>query len=179
MVLVAIRVEALEPSALLEERRQELERLWREVWPATSDELYSMLPRHSRREGFLFLAAWDGRRIVGFAYGYVGGDGERWHERIAQAMTEAQRERWLVPLELEVIELGVHPDLRRVGIGGRLHDELLARAARPTAVLATDTDNQAAISFYEARGWETIIPEVRIGRPYRVMGNEQPAHAMR
>jgi ribosomal protein S18 acetylase RimI-like enzyme len=67
-------------------------------------------------------------------------------------------------------ELGVHPGRRRRGIGGRLHDELLERAGRPMAVLATEVDNRAAIAFYGDRAWETIIPEIRIGRPYRVMG---------
>jgi ribosomal protein S18 acetylase RimI-like enzyme len=83
-------------------------------------------------------------------------------------MSEGQRERWLAPGELEFVELGVHPSWRRRGIGGQLHDELLARAARLTAVLATEIDNQAAIAFYEGRGWQTIIPEIRIGQPYRV-----------
>jgi hypothetical protein len=52
---------------------------------------------------------------------------------------------------------------------------LLARAARPTAVLATEVDNEPAIEFYKNRGWETILPEIRIGRLYRVMGREEPA----
>jgi ribosomal protein S18 acetylase RimI-like enzyme len=134
--------------------------------------LYALLPRHTRRDGFRFLAAEEDGRTIGFAYGYVGGEGERWHERVAGAMTEQQRLRWLAPGELEFIELSVHPSRRRRGIGGRLHDELLERARRPTAVLATEVDNEPAIAFYEDRGWETIIPEIRIGRPYRVMGRD-------
>jgi ribosomal protein S18 acetylase RimI-like enzyme len=92
-------------------------------------------------------------------------------------MTEAQRERWLAPGALAFVELGVHPSQRRRGLGGLLHDELLARAARPTAVLETDVDNDAAIAFYERRGWETIIPELRIGRLHRVMGRDEQAPA--
>jgi ribosomal protein S18 acetylase RimI-like enzyme len=155
---VAITVVELGPDELLEERRMELEQLWLDVWPETNDRLYAILPRHTRRAGFRFLAAQDGKQIVGFAYGYVGGDGEVWHERVARAMTEAQRERWLAPGELEFVELGVHPNWRRRGVGGRLHDALLARTGRSTAVLATEVDNRPAIGFYEARGWETIIP---------------------
>jgi ribosomal protein S18 acetylase RimI-like enzyme len=157
---------------LLQDRRPEIEQLWLDVWPGTSDRLYAILPRHARRPGFRFLAAQDRGRIVGFAYGYVGGEGEAWHERVALAMTEAQRERWLAPGELELVELGVHPGWRRRGVGGQLHDELLARANRQTAVLATEVDNDAAIAFYEGRGWETIVPELRIGRLYRVMGRQ-------
>ena len=144
------------------------------MWPETSERLYAILPGHTRRAGFRFLAAEHGGQAIGFAYGYVGGEGESWHERIALAMAEEQRERWLAPGELEFVELGVHPSWRGRGIGGHLHDELLTRAARPTAVLSTGVDNVAAIAFYEARGWETILPEMRIGRLYRVMGRERP-----
>lgn len=165
----------LSPAEVLGERRAELEQLWLDVWPGTADRLYNILPRHSRRAGFRFLAAQESGQIVGFAYGYVGGDGEAWQERVARAMTETQRERWLAPGQFAFVELGVHPSRRRCGLGGRLHDELLARAARPTAVLETEVDNDPAIAFYERRGWETIIPEIRIGRLYRVMGREEPA----
>lgn len=171
---MALTVVELGPAELLGERRAELEQLWLDLWPGTSDRLYGILPRHTRRVGFLFLAAQERSRIVGFAYGYVEGDGEVWHDRVARAMTEGQRERWLAPGELELVELGVHPSRRRRGVAGRLHDELLARAARPTAVLATEVDNDAAVMFYERRGWETIIPELRLGRLYRVMGREEP-----
>jgi ribosomal protein S18 acetylase RimI-like enzyme len=169
---VALQVVELGSAELLRERRAELEQLWLDVWPGTSDRLFALLPRHSRRSGFRFLTAQDGSRIVGFAYGYVGGDGEAWHERVARAMTEGQQKRWLAPGELEFVELGVHPSMRRRGIGGLLHDELLMRAARPTAVLATEVDNAMAVAFYRGRGWETIIPELRIGRLYHVMGRE-------
>jgi ribosomal protein S18 acetylase RimI-like enzyme len=174
---VALTVVELGSTELLGERRAELEQLWLDVWPGTSGRLYAILPGHARRAGFRFLAAQDGRRTVGFAYGYVGGEGEAWHERIARSMTEEQRERWLAPGELEFVELGVHPNRRRRGIGGRLHDELLARAGRRTAVLSTEHDNEAAIAFYERRGWDTIVPKIRIGKLYRVMGREEPAPA--
>jgi ribosomal protein S18 acetylase RimI-like enzyme len=112
---VALTVVELGSTELLGERRAELEQLWLDVWPGTSGRLYAILPGHARRAGFRFLAAQDGRRIVGFAYGYVGGEGEAWHERIARSMTEEQRERWLAPGELEFVELGVHPNRRRRG----------------------------------------------------------------
>lgn len=163
----------LSAADLLGKRRPELEQLWLDVWPGTNDRLYAILPRHSRRAGFVFPVAEDASEIVGFAYGYVGGDNEPWHERIADAMTEEQRQRWLAPGEFEFVELGVHPGHRRRGIGGRLHDEVLAHAARPTAVLATEIENKRATRFYERCGWETIIPEIRLGKRYRVMGRDE------
>ena len=43
----------------------------------------------------------------------------------------------------------------------------MVRENRPTEV-----DNETAIAFYENRGGETIIPEIRTGRPYRMLGRE-------
>ena len=37
---------------------------------------------------------------------------------------------------------------------------------------AAEVDNETAIAFYENRGWERIIPEIRTGRPYRALGRE-------
>ncbi len=95
------------------------------------------------------------------------------NHRIAAAMTEEQRARWLQPGELEFVELGVHPACRRRGLGTWLNDELLARAGRPTAVLATEVQNEPAKALYGARGWKVIVPEIVIGRPYTVMGWER------
>lgn len=168
-----MRLVELGAEDVLAKRRAELEVLWQAVWPKTTDQLYAILPRHARRKGFLFLALEEEADLVGFAYGYVGGEGEAWHRRIAAAMTEEQRARWLQPGELEFVELGVHPACRRRGLGTWLNDELLARAGRPTAVLTTEVQNEPAKALYGARGWKVIVPEIVIGRPYTVMGWER------
>ena len=129
---VAPTVVDLSVGELLTERRAELEQLWLDVWPGTADRLYGILPRHTRRTGFRFLAAQERGRIVGFAYGYVGGGGEAWHECVAREMTETQRERWLAPGEFEFVELGIHPSRRRRGLAGRLPTSCwTARGDRP------------------------------------------------
>jgi ribosomal protein S18 acetylase RimI-like enzyme len=78
---------------------------------------------------------------------------------------------WARPFEL--VELAVRPDLRRRGIGARLHDELLSGLDSPTAVLSTEVDNEAALGLYERRGWKLVVPEIDFGTsatPYCVLG---------
>ena len=89
-------------------------------------------------------------------------------------MTPAQRRQWLRPGHVELAELHVAPRWRRRGLGGRLHDELLASYPEaPTSLLSTQTGNAPALALYEARGWVTVVPELRFassGEPYAVLG---------
>jgi ribosomal protein S18 acetylase RimI-like enzyme len=148
--------------------RPEIEDLWRRVFPGTPTERFDeILPRHTGRTGFRFLAArTDDGSLAGFAYGYEGGSGEWWHDRVAAAMTAEQRKAWLAPGHFEFVELQVAPELEGRGIGCRLHDALLARAAGPTAVLSTQRSNERALGFYGRRGWETVIEEIDFGEGY-------------
>lgn len=146
------------------------------MWTWVSDErVGEILPRHLGRDAFTFLAAVDaGGRIVGFAYGYRGGSGQWWHDAVRAAMTTAQRNRWLRPGHVELAELHVAPAWRRQGLGGRLHDELLAAFPdSPTSLLSTQTGNAPALALYEARGWVTVVPELRFAassEPYAILG---------
>ena len=165
---------AIEPVAAERVRRDltdELPQVWVGI---TRERLHEILPRHTGREGFRFLAARDGSgTLAGFAYGYLGAPGQWWHDLVSAAMTPEQRARWLRPGHFELVELHVAPRFRRQGIGGRLHDVILDGLASPTAVLSTQVDNQPAIALYEGRGWETIIEPIHFGRgypPYRIMG---------
>ena len=64
------------------------------------------------------------------------------------------------------MELGVAPEYRGRGIGGRLHDELLATASGTTAVLSTERSNERARRFYAKRGWKTLLEEISFGAGY-------------
>ena len=147
------------------------------VWPnASGERLDEIVPRHLERDGFRFVAERDeAGRLAGIAYGYEGAAGQWWHDLVCAAMDEATRTRWLRPGHFEFVELAVRPDLRRRGLGGRLHDALLGGLAAPTALLSTEVDNEVAIALYSGRGWEVIVPELDFGPdfpPFLVMGRE-------
>jgi ribosomal protein S18 acetylase RimI-like enzyme len=156
------------PADVVGRCRAEIEEVWRRVFPETSDDRFDeILPRHTQRKGFRFLAARvDDGRLVGFAYGYEGTQGEWWHDRVSAAMTADQRREWLAPGHFEFVELQVAPELEGRGIGGRLHDALLADAGGGTAVLSTQQSNERALAFYARRGWQTVIDEIRFGDGY-------------
>jgi ribosomal protein S18 acetylase RimI-like enzyme len=149
--------------------RRELAEIWPDASRARIDEI---LPRHVVREGFRFLGAFAGGRLVGFVYGYRGGAGQWWHDRVATALGPNGTERWLAPGHFEFTELHVRSELHRRGIGGRLHDALIDDVDAPTAVLSTQTDNEPAIALYAGRGWQVIVPYLDFGsgRPFLIMG---------
>jgi ribosomal protein S18 acetylase RimI-like enzyme len=147
--------------------RPEIEDLWRRIFPRTPAERFDeILPRHASRRGFRFLAARIDGELAGFAYGYEGGPGEWWYDRVAAAMTPAEREQWLAPGHFEFVALQVAPEVEGRGIGGRLHDVLLAHAEGPTAVLDTQRSNERALGFYGRRGWEVVVEEIDFGEGY-------------
>ena len=113
-----MELEWVPPDHVLGVARDEIEELWRRVFPETTDERFAkILPRHARRRGFVFLAARTaGRRLAGFAYGYQGAPGEWWHDQVAAAMTDEQRRQWLPEGHFEFVELIVAPELEGQGM---------------------------------------------------------------
>jgi ribosomal protein S18 acetylase RimI-like enzyme len=149
------------------------------VWPdAAGGRLEVIVPRHLERAGFRFVAEHDASgRLAGIAYGYRGAPGQWWHDLVSDAMDEPARTGWLRPGHFEFVELSVRGDLRRGGIGGRLHDALLSGLDAPTAVLSTEVDNEPAIGLYLGKGWEVVVPEIDFGPgfpPFLVMGRSLP-----
>jgi ribosomal protein S18 acetylase RimI-like enzyme len=164
-------------------RRREIEELWLEVWPQTSRERFDeILPRHADRDGFRCVVATDeAERLVGLAYGYRGAAGEWWRDAVAKALGSALSERWLPPGHFELVELLVRPDVRRHGIGTRLHHAVLEGMTQTTAVLSTQADNEPALALYDRCGWEIVVPELRFtadGDAYSVLGLDLPPAAI-
>lgn len=155
---------AIGPDELLR-RKREIERLWNEVWPGTPRERFDeILPRHARRDGFRAVVADDEEgRLVGLAYGYAGAPGEWWHDVVSTAMGEEAAARWLGVGHFELVELMVGADARGHGLGGRLHDAIVA-GLQATAVLSTHVDNEPALALYRGRGWKVVVPEVQFAR---------------
>jgi ribosomal protein S18 acetylase RimI-like enzyme len=152
-------------------RRKEISEIWPDASRSRIDEI---LPRHVGRDGFRFFGAFADERLAGFVYGYLGGEGQWWHDRVAAALGPDGTERWLAPGHFEFTELHVRAEYRRRGIGGKLHDTVLDGIDSPTAVLSTQTDNEPALALYRGRDWRVIVPYLDFGsgRPFLIMGKD-------
>lgn len=140
---------------------------------ALSDEwARDRLPLHAERDDFVFLVAREEDRIVGFGYGYTGAYGQWWTERVAAALSAAQRAEWLDPPHYEVVELHVRPNAQRRGIGSALLAQLLSRQPHDRVVLSTQRGSRKARGFYKKNGWSELA-DVDFGPgypPYLVLG---------
>jgi ribosomal protein S18 acetylase RimI-like enzyme len=147
-----------------------------EIWPAASrGRVSEILPCHAARAGFRFRAAEDDGLLIGFSYGYLGAEGQWWHDLVAAELTDEQERRWLAPGHFEFVELHVRPGHRRQGWGGALHDEVLRGVEGRTSVLSTQTDNEPALALYRGRDWQVVVPEMSFspaGVPYSILGLE-------
>jgi ribosomal protein S18 acetylase RimI-like enzyme len=143
---------------------------------ATDEWARDWLPRHAGRDAFRFFAALDDDGTVnGFAYGYTGGAGQWWTDRVAAAMDDETRHRWLDPPHYEVVELHVHPRSQRGGVGSALLERLLAGLPHRRALLSTQVDNAKARPFYEKHGWQVVVDQLSFGpgyAPFCVYGKE-------
>ncbi|MWG34059.1 GNAT family N-acetyltransferase [Halomarina oriensis] len=92
---------------------------------------------------------------MGYAYGYTSSPGQYYHEALRSVVPPAVYARWFDDC-FEFVELGVVERARGRGVGGRLHDALLAGRTHATSVLTTGVDNATARAFYEDRGWEAL-----------------------
>ncbi len=132
------------------------------------------LPRHARRDDFVFLVARDEGEPVGFAYGYTGAYGQWWTDHVARALDEPTRARWLDRPHFEVCELHVRPERQRGGIGKRLLDALLAAQPNDRALLTANPAKAQPVPFYRKHGWLELA-QVTFGEvypPYYVLGKE-------
>jgi ribosomal protein S18 acetylase RimI-like enzyme len=121
-----------------------------------------ILPRHAGRAGFRCRVAREapGGPVVGFAYGYTSAPGQWWHDLVARALGADLAERWLGGA-FEFVELAVAPAAQGRGLGGRLHDALLAGLPHRTAVLSTRDAETPAVRLYRGRGWTPLLTGYR------------------
>jgi GNAT superfamily N-acetyltransferase len=112
----------------------------------------SIVAIHLQRDGVRAVGALDGERLVGVAYGYRGGPGQWWHDKVREALTPEQAATWLDGA-FEVCELHVRPALHGLGVGRALLAALLDGCGAATAVLTTPDGPTRARDFYRAGGW--------------------------
>lgn len=141
---------------------------------AGAAQMTAMLLRHAEKPGFRCAIARDaGGPLLGLAYGYTGTPGDWWWDRVAEALDAEARGRWLAPRCFALAELAVLPAAQGRGLGGRLHDALLAGLPEPAAALSTAQVETAALRLYRARGWVTLAEHVwfmQESLAYRAMG---------
>ena len=109
--------------------------------------------RGAGRRDFRGLVAVSDGVVVGFGFGARSSPGIWWHDQMTNQLGRehpALRDAW------QLTELAVVEEYRGRGIGGRLHDALLAAQPCPRALLSTYATNARARAFYERRGWYSI-----------------------
>ena len=111
--------------------------------------------RHRTRAGYRLTTAYDGDRLLGFSWGYTGQPGQFWSDFILDRLGPAVA-GW-VGGHFELVELAVIPDGRGRGVGGTLHDQLLAGLPHERALLGTEDDpTSPAVRLYRSRGWQRL-----------------------
>lgn len=128
-----------------------------------------MYDRHRGRDDYRLAVALDGRRMLGFAWGYRGERGQYWPDLVARTLPEVGRE-W-VGDHFEFVELAVDPTSLRQGIGRRLHDAVLD-GLTGRALLGTSADDaDPAVRLYRSCGWDTLG---LLDNDHQVMGVRLP-----
>jgi ribosomal protein S18 acetylase RimI-like enzyme len=131
---------------------------------------------HTRRASFRFLAARDAAtgQLLGFVYGYTSAPGQWYHDTVRTALGPEMAARWL-DNAFEFTEFAVLPEAQGRGIGGQLHDTILAGLPHRTAILSTYQGETAAVHLYRRRGWQTLVSDYVFPggeRAYLLMGLE-------
>lgn len=114
------------------------------------------LIRHPQREDFrIALARVGDKGIVGFAYGYTGRAGQWWTERMRERVTPALYAEWFEG-HYEVVEVAVHPDHQRQGIGAAVLRALLEGLPHERALLTGSRQDSPARRLYLREGWQPL-----------------------
>ena len=114
------------------------------------------LPAHAGRDGFRLVAALgDDDAVRGFGYGYTGQRGQWWSDHVAGAVPPEVAQAW-VGGHFELVEMATDPACQGRGIGGRVHDRLLAGLSHERALLGTYPDERPSVRLYRSRGWQRL-----------------------
>jgi GNAT superfamily N-acetyltransferase len=130
------------------------------------------LPDYVARQDFRMVVASVNGQPVGFSLGYSTTPEHYWHKYIAGLLDTKTAALWLLGA-FKFAEIALDPAYHRQGIGGQLHDRLLAGQPHRTAMLSTIYADTSAHALYKKRGWITLIENHTppgMGRAYRTMG---------
>jgi len=139
------------------------------------DEMVERITRHIDYENFKgIVAISDENEIIGFVYGYESLEGQYYNHLLREALSSKQVDRWLHDC-FEFVELAVHSDYRKKGVGTALHNNLLDGICNKTSVLTTQVSNNHARSLYEKLEWSNIMEPFHPSKddvPYVIMGKD-------
>jgi ribosomal protein S18 acetylase RimI-like enzyme len=156
-------------SPLLEDALNVYTRVWPERDP---DEARENFVRYAGYGGFRGLVAFAGDVAAGVGYGANSEPGVWWHDQVGPVLGDdhpALHDSW------RLVELAVIKEYRRHGVGGQLHDALIASQPCPRVLLCTAVANDRARAIYERRGWYYVHPYFDFPgepHPYVIMGKE-------
>jgi GNAT superfamily N-acetyltransferase len=154
---VDITLERFEAGAELFEVAQ---RVYARTWPEDdADEIRASFEEYAGYRDFIGLLAYLDGEPVGVSYGAAMYPGVPYHDQLAMLLGTdhaALQATW------RLVELAVVPEAQGRGVGGRLHDALLAAQPYPRALIATAVSNERARDMYLRRGWSVIAPALHL-----------------
>jgi hypothetical protein len=148
-------------------------RVYTETWEREWEASHAFVSRYAGEPDFRGFVAIGDATIIGMGFGARSEPGQWWHDKVAAqvgADHPALHDAWAL------VELAVLPDYRGRGIGGALHDALLAAQPCPRTLLSTEMTNMRARTMYERRGWRYLHPGFAFSEgqpPFVVMHREE------
>jgi GNAT superfamily N-acetyltransferase len=140
-------------------------------------EFATSLPQHTGEDGFrCVVARITEDDVAGFAYGRRCQPGSFWFETVYPCLQAARKAYWLEDA-FQVVEMAVHPHWQGRGIGGGLHDRLLAQIPYRRALLTTMAAETPAARLYRRRGWTLLAAPFAVPglpRRYQILGRVLP-----
>jgi len=133
---------------------------------------------HLERPGFRAWAAFELSeegtigKLVGFTYAYQLLPSYWWYQQVVPHLKRTGQESWLED-SYELTQMAVRPEFQGRGLGGGLHDRLLAELSNRHGLLSTLYGETNATGMYRRRGWRTLLEPFQfsgVNRPYRIMG---------
>lgn len=131
------------------------------------------------RDGFDMVVAGSGGRTAGHAYGYLIDRAGGWWRGLGSDLPWDAEELTVSGQVFALAELTVRPSFRRMGVAGRLLQQLLERTDAALAVTRVAPGNSGAAAALPSWGWERLgtteadnaqLPSVGTGSATEVWG---------